>query len=380
MIDDPVQNYEEEREELLALVEEHLVDLHRSEEDLRRPYGTVHQALVLLFFLLLNGAIWILWSDYIDLWIVSSFLFLMLNPFLLLIPEHLRRKEHTKRRTRHRMRKLYHEVKGEISSHLDDIMRESRSLSEIGWNMFFVNFQPLVPGIILIFSLNIVLALYGAYGSGVMSTGSVVMVLFQSVAIIIFYLIIQIVRPYSPGFFGLLLDLPGDYHQRKDQGWISALKFVFAVAFVIAAVSFILVAVFLLPRWTLEHVMTMEQFAPDWRLYPLILIFFTQVTLVRFLQGIYSRRLLQEMLGYKIQVLEGQVLQKTRALPVSFAGFADAGKFACVDRLRAMRVLTIKTEIYTTDVRARFGIFPVWFITPNIGLILGEHGEQKKEE
>lgn len=126
--------------------------------------------------------------------------------------------------------------------------------------------------------------------------------------------------------------------------------------------------------------MTMEQFAPDWRLYPLILLFFTQVTLVRFLQGIYSRRLLLEMLDYKIRVLEAPVLQKTRTLPVSLAGYPDARKFACVERLRAMRVLTIKTEIYTTDVRARFGIFPVWLITPNFGMILGEHGEQKKEK
>jgi hypothetical protein len=378
VIDDPVQNYEEERLELLALVEEHLVDLHQSEEDLLRPYGTLRQALVLLFFLILNGVIWIFWADYIDLWIVSSFLFLMLNPFLLLIPEHLKRKEHAERRSRHRMRKLYREVKGEISTHIDDIMRESRDISEIGWNMFFVNFQPLVPGVILIFALNIVLALYGAYGSGVLSEGSVVMVLFQSVAIIIFYLIIQIFRPYSPGFFGLLLDLPEDYHQRKDLGWIPALKFVFAVAFIVAAVSFILVTVFLLPRWTLEHVMTMEQFAPDWRLYPLILLFFTQVTLVRFLQGIYSRKLLLEMLSYKIQIMEEQVLQKTRALPVSLVGYSDARKFACADRLRAMRVLTIKTEIYTTDVRARFGIFPVWFIMPNLGLILGERGGVEK--
>jgi len=125
--------------------------------------------------------------------------------------------------------------------------------------------------------------------------------------------------------------------------------------------------------------MTMEQFAPDWRLYPLILLFFTQVTLVRFLQGIYSRRLLLDLLGYKIQVLEDTVLRKTRALPVSLEGFSDARKFACADRLRVMRVLTIKTEIYTTDVRARFGIFPVWIVMPNLALILGERENQKKE-
>ena len=75
------------------------------------------------------------------------------------------------------------------------VLAEHRwTIAKIFWNSFFINSQPLAAAFMAIFSLNILFALLRDLGT----VGW--LIIFQSAAILVFYLAIAIFKPYTESF------------------------------------------------------------------------------------------------------------------------------------------------------------------------------------
>jgi hypothetical protein len=96
---------------------------------------------------------------------------------------------------------------------------------------------------------------------------------------------------------------------------------------------------------------------------PLLMIFLSQLLVVRYFQGIYSRRLVLEVSGYNKEVLQNILLSGVQALPDAFD--EDARK-----KLETLSKAYTRLHMFKVDDQAFAGYFPVWMIVPNLDVMI----------
>ncbi|MDD4127978.1 MAG: hypothetical protein PHV39_09915, partial [Methanomicrobium sp.] len=246
-----------EAETIISAAEEELKTLNEMKWKLK--YTTP----ILLLAILLNlGFMLIFTWQYFLYWIMSSFIFLMINPFLLMIPtntddiksyinyfRNLRKHEKNSLEeieSLNNAEKKEHKI-AEKKEMIKNLSKQRKFLSELGWNLFFINCQPLAPGFLVLFALSSVFALAGWLISGQFNEYSSIIVIVQSFAIIVFYLVIVYVQPYSNGFFVGMLRMHSRFKKRYEISWSQGLKYALAAAVLIIGTGLIFIAAILLP-------------------------------------------------------------------------------------------------------------------------------------
>jgi len=360
-----ISEYEAERADLIKRVRKELEHIGRLRDRIHQCSIKKEGTIVVLFLIFSNLIFFHFIEEYIEFWIISSFIFLMLNPFLMLLPAGHRRHD------RKPLKTAIHEIRENVKQNADILYHERSDISEIGWNIFFLNTQPLAPGFIFIFTINIILSVYGGLITNQLRPGSVIVVVFVSFMIMLFYAVIQYKKPYSPGFFGNLLMIPSKYHHKRDEGLLPAFKFAFFIAIASALSGIVIISAFFHPRLVLEHVMISEKIIfVEISILIIIVIFISQLLLVRFMQSRYSMMLMLGMCNYITHLLEDIILKKLIDLPESLNDMSEEEKNGYIEKLLAIKVDIAKTMVYRHRYRTRFGLFPVFFIYPDIDLIV----------
>lgn len=360
-----IRDYGAERVNLINRVIEELEHINRLQERIHQCSIRKEGIIVVLFVIFSNIIFFHFIEEYIEYWIVSSFIFLMLNPFLMLLPAG------NKRHDRKPLKTAIHEIRENVKQNADILYHERTDISEIGWNVFFLNTQPLAPGLILIFMINITLSIYGGIITHQIRFGSMIIVIFVSIMIMLFYTFIQYARPYSPGFFGNLLDIPSKYHRKRNEGILPAFKFAFFIAFAAALSGIVIIAAIFYPRLAIEHVVISEKINfLEFSIMVMIVIFISQLLLVRFMQSRYSMMLMLGMCEYMKHLLKDIILRDLEDLPRSVDALTEEEKNGIMERLLDIKVNIAKTTVYRHMYRTRFGLFPVFFIYPDIDLIV----------
>lgn len=366
-----------EAEKVIAAAESDLVTLSRVKWSLEYTSPILGAALLINLGLLVAYT-----GEYLFYWIMASFLFLMVNPFLLLLPtdtealkSYIRYLIDLGNRKRTSLEEIISwerlgkgaAIPAEAIETARRLTQQRNSLYELGWNLFFINCQPLAPGFLVLFSLSSIFSLAGWLVNGEFTPHSAVIVTVQSAAIIVFYLAIVYVQPYSRGFFAGILGMQSRIKERYNEAWTKGLKYALTVAVVTTVSGIITIAAFVLPGVTYASFISAEA---DIELGAgmFALIFLSQMIVVRHLQGGYSRTLVDSLLSSRIETIRKDVLQAVENLAP-----AVRGGTVTVQMVQDLERITLDLARYRAlkiDYASLFGYFPVCMVTPDVGAIM----------
>jgi len=329
-----------------------------------------YTGVIILICILVNVFFYTITPYYVIGWVVSTFVLLMVNPFILMLPTN-RNKE-----AKAGGDSTVPDVAGllrDISGSAGSLRSRKQVISEVLWNVFFINCQPLVLGFSLIFSINIIFALIGAFVTGVFALQSAGIIIFQSVMIIVFYAGIEHLKPYSSGFFNSIIGVHKNAHEKIRSGWRQGIKFILVVAILAAISGIILFSALLLPGKSLGAIFTIDHIKLGWYILPLLVIFISQVLFVRYLQGASSKNLMIELTGNRLEMLKDNILPTLLSMPENPDTRNGEECDALISRLKSLEVLLLKMEIYKNSYQDLFGFFPVYFIVPDLQLFFKKH-------
>lgn len=366
-----------EAEKVIAAAENDLATLTGVKWSLRFTSPILGAALLINLGLLVAYT-----GEYLFYWIMASFLFLMVNPFLLLLPtdtealkSYIRYLIDLGNRKRTSLEEIISwerlgkgaAIPAEAIETARRLTQQRNSLYELGWNLFFINCQPLAPGFLVLFSLSSIFSLAGWLVNGEFTPHSAVIVTVQSAAIIVFYLAIVYVQPYSRGFFAGILGMQSRIKERYNEAWTKGLKYALTVAVVTTVAGIITIAAIVLPGVTYASFISAEA---DIELGAgmFALIFLSQMIVVRHLQGGYSRTLVDSLLSSRIETIRKDVLQAVENLAP-----AVRGGTVTVQMVQDLERITLDLARYRAlkiDYASLFGYFPVCMVTPDVGAIM----------
>ncbi|MBP2133357.1 hypothetical protein J2128_001311 [Methanomicrobium sp. W14] len=325
-------------------------------------------------------------------WIMASFIFLMINPFLLMLPTDVgeiksyihyfrelknREKKNTEETAKPDKKSLISAGTADKKEMIKNLSKQRKYFYELFWNLFFINCQPLAPGFLVLFSFSSVFAFVG-WRIGTFESYSSVIVIVQSLAIIFFYIAIEYVQPYSRGFFLGMLGMHSRFRKRYHDKWTLGLKYALYAAVIIIGMGLIFIAVILLPGFTYHSFISAEaDFDID--IGAFIVIFVLQTIFVRYLQGKYSRVLVYNLLTSKLEIIKTEILPAISKLESENTGDSTPKKTEMLEKINAE---IIRNEVMRTDYRSLFGYFPVCLINPDINAIksLAENEDKKHDK
>jgi hypothetical protein len=295
----------------------------------------------------------------------------MVNPFLMMIPTEKKSFKLPGKKKKLNRKEVMEEVRAGLSA----LRFEKKILSEMVWNLFFINCHPLVPGFLLLFLGSIFFAVAG-YFTGAFEYTSSLIIIIQSLAIILFYVGIMLVKPYSSGYFSGLLGVRVAVRQRYMAGWIPVLKYILLISITAVIAGTLIIFALLLPGMSLGRVMGIEDV--DIKVVMFLLIFASQIILVRFLQGGYSKKLVTGFMSYKIEVFKKGFLESLNNIPETPEGLTEEEISKYCEIMETIETASVKIRFLKTDHHHFFGYFPVCMIIPDIALILEITEKYKK--
>jgi hypothetical protein len=310
--------------------------------------------LLALDLLLLNILLFFVLDNYMIDWITASFLLYAVNPFIMLIPSTQSIGPRRRKGTRDYLATLRQ----------IELYKNKWTLGKILWNAFFINSQPLAIGFSLVYCVNIIFTL--TYGLGPVTD----LVTFQSIAIIIFYLGIWYLKPYSADFLDSLLDIRTNIYQRIHTRMQPLWMVILSIGTLATLVIIVTIAAMMLPGFTLNAVLDAKAAIKGLGVVPVLVVLISQILLVRFSQGAHSRRMIINLKDRKIEVLNNFV-----DIPlIVYRSKLEKGQIDAVDSFARdfsdIRDAYISSKVYKTTSQDLFGFFPVYLMVPDPDVIL----------
>lgn len=334
-------------------------ELDREEAELaeldRSSGNWLHSIMLVVDLVLANILLWLVVPDYAVYWITASFFLYVVNPFLLLIPSPGVPAEGDAASSLSRLTERF-DGRG-LAAHWSTI-------ATIFWNAFFINNQPLAPAFVAIYSLNILFALLRAPGL----TGW--LIIFQSAAIIVFYLAIAVFKPYRGDFLDSVIGIQDTVTSRIHRHVEPLWKVVLPIGLAAGVVAIVLIAAMLLPGFTLGVIWNSEQTVSGAGFIPVLFVLASQLVLARYTQGAASRRLVRQLRVRKIQLLNTDVLAPLVAYR-SRVALAQPGvleQFA--QNFAGIRSTFISLKIYRMLPQDLAGLLPIHVVVPDLNLVL----------
>jgi hypothetical protein len=311
--------------------------------------------LLLLDIVLVNILLCLVLPEYPLYWITASFFLYVINPFLLLIPSGNSKPGVSKRG-----------IPSRITDRIRDlgITEHKLTIARVFWNSFFINSQPLVPAFLGIYGINIVFSFTRNLGT----LGW--LVVFQSAAILVFYLAIAVFRPYTGGFLESLIDIQNDVygkiHRHIEPFW----QVMLPIGLVAGFVALVLIAAMLLPGFTLGVIWKSEATVTGVGFLPVLFVLASQVIVVRYVQGASSRGLVRQLKERKRTLLKKHVLEPLE----TYRNQLDVPASGAIDRFAKdfadIRATFLSSKVYQTQAQDLYGLFPIYIVIPDLDLIL----------
>lgn len=296
-------------------------------------------------------------------WLVSSFVFLIVNPFIFLIPTGREKGVGSVKDKDFNAKGIYTDLKSSAKI----IKKEKKFFAEFGWKFFFVNCQPLAPGFIGIFFTSMIFGLL-LYAGDIFDRFTCGTLVVQCFAIIVFYAGIWFVKPYSEEFMSNLLGLRVRVKENYRSGYATFFKYILIVAVFAAVGGVVMLLALLLPGYTLGRIIE-DGSEMEFKAIFFIVVFISQVILVRYIQGGSSRKIVENFLRVKQIYLE-KVRSKVHSLDTPGAGDEEEIDTETVEILISAERSALEMNLFRTDYHDFAGYFPVCLISPNIKVLL----------
>lgn len=289
---------------------------------------------------------------YMLMWVVASLYFYMfywLFPLAYGIGLALleRRKETARERTKAEPKELIRSVKEAR------LLRFKRRLVAVGWNVWFLGGVSMTAGYLLIFSIDIAYAVLAGIVLQRLARLTVVLVLVQSAGIILYYLAVFFLRPYSSEFASWLVSVVRGRHEQRVQGR-SGIAPTALLAGLSLTLAVLLVVAILFPGFTLDRILPVNQLrAAAYHLYLLTLLA-SQLVIMLVLQSWLSRVIARPVLGSGERALS----RESRALRL----VQRRRSRRRLRRLERSISLLAESRLYRVQPVRLFGIFTLFLL------------------
>lgn len=337
------------------LLEEIEKEQHEQIRLLRSDTKVHHNTLFIIGALLGNIVGASLIPDYMVYWIAASFFLYVLSPLILFIPTEKKEVIFPPKRN---LEKYLEFIKSrEISSN-------TKTLGHIIWNVFFINSQPLSIAFCLIYLVDFIFAFITGFFIHTLPLGTAILVIIQSLAIIIYYAGVWEYRPYSLHF----VDTIFKFHERIKIRLKDAWKVILLIGSISSALSLLIVTAMILPGFTLGQVIKAPNIINEVTVLPIVLIFLSQLVIVRYLQGIYSKEMVLSLSEKKVNILKYGILPNLMQSRSDDSTVSSPKEY--LEKFRHLKKLYLQSRMYTQKFHHLFGYLPVYLIVPDFSLIL----------
>ena len=330
------------------VVQDELAAVQKDRSDLMIPrgYPGLH-LIVLIACVLVNIAFFLSRLDYFGLFIAASFYLNMYYFITLILPTNFE-KSRVPAADLSRLRTWF----GEIG-----VKSGTSQFTRLFINSLFINNRGLSLGIGLIFSIDIVFALAEfTYGLPLRTT---VIVVTQCAVIVIFYLLVWKMEPFSTTYVKKVEQAKSHLHRRNIPPQMVAAIFLFGV---MMAVFLFLVTIIYLPGVTVNAFLNQSELTGLGHLFGLLAILaISQYFIIRFIHGITSRTMAERLFDFKEQSLQDLLEAEDTPTP----GDTEPGK----THLEKSSLL-LESKIFIVKRSTLGGTFPVFVVDLDFSVLM----------
>ncbi len=303
----------------------------------------------ILFSCILTNIIFLLtMSDYFAIFIAASFYLNMFYFVILLIPTNFDRTVLSKNEI----------IRFHAWLRDSGVKSGTSRFTRLFINSFFINSRALSLGIGLIFSVDIVFALV-SYTIMDLPLSTTVIVIAQCGIIILFYLLVWEIEPFSTKFKRNVEQVKRKLSRGNIPQWMVSAIFMTGV---LLAVFLFLTAIILLPGMTVTAFMSQSGLNKLAYLVLFITILaVSQYFLIRHIHGITSRAVASHILDFQEDVLK------------ELTGIHDAGSSRNPDEGKdwfEMTALLLESRIYSVQQHTLLGVFPVYTVDIDVSALM----------
>ncbi|MDR0981312.1 MAG: hypothetical protein LBL85_06035 [Methanocalculaceae archaeon] len=284
--------------------------------------------------------------DVLMMWIVASLFIYMFYFFLMMIPSlgsgtstHI-----TDANTHIRIREFLR-----LANLLKTFRKNKVTFIEIFWNAFLINAKPLAKGFAIIYCVDVVCAVI-LYAEEMIDLHLLLIIILQILVILAFYAKIVRTKPDAPGFF-----VPRSVTAETPETEVAKFKIWLYISTAAMFTGLLIVGAMLFPGLTLNQYLEFISILPTE--YPIILLLtlLTQAVIIRYYQGVESRRLMATLNTRHIAALKDDLLPRVRAVEP--------------EQMNELRREFLILRMNKLVVQEFFKRFPVYAILPNFLLI-----------
>ena len=341
------------------LIKSEIATLREEQQSLKNQGRTGTITTTLLFFsVIVNITVFLLIPMYISLFITASFYLYMIYFITLLIPIGGGTARFFPEKTRAFFRTLYR----------TGIITTSDRLARIFMDAFFINSRALCSGFVIVFSLDVVYALAG-FIDGMFDSHALFVILFQAVAILIFYFLLWRLEPGSTRFQQEIREIRGAFTGRWYPSWVITLLFGTAALLVLLI---IVTTIILLPGMTVQTFLSLSglmHFENFFFFTGVLLV--SQYIIVRFFHGIASADMAVRFADARISSLRS-VEREENLAGVKGGSESESHDDLSEKEMRDATSALLESRIYRLDLKTLWGAFPVYLINLDFSIVFDE--------
>ena len=293
-------------------------------------------------------------------WLIVAILLYSYNFLLMLIPT-------TTERIRPEDKDIAPVIKKEKQWLAVRLLLTKRKLAiEIGLTVLLGGLVPLSLSFSIIFGLALFFAIYFGFLVHIIAGQAVLLIVVQIVFIILFYLLMLFIEPQAQGITKIAISFKEKFDEARYKGRKAYFLIVLGMISLITVAGVLVIGAMLLPGFMLPS------FFDDMAGFPsvdpsiIILVFISQLIIMRHFQGIMSRWMAINLLKVRIRDLNKDILGRLAVLEIAPD---EEGIMASLRYLRKKYYSIVIYDIIQQDI---FGYSPVYLVGPRLRYVLDE--------
>lgn len=243
-----------------------------------------------------------------------------------------------------------------------NLLRFKNRLIAVGWNVWFLGAVSMTAGYLFIYSVDILFAVLLGFVFRGLAILTVALVVSQSIGIILYYLVVFFLRPYSSDFSAWLAALMQGRRERKAQGHSSV-----GPTAVLGGVLFVLLALMLITMFFPD--IPLDRFVPVAELRParfhffLVIMLASQLVIMQVWHRWLSRRITRPILAAS----ERGLAREARALRRQMRSRSPHGRRRRIDRAVS---LLAEAKLYRVRPVRPIGLFTLFLLGSDFMAVL----------
>jgi hypothetical protein len=246
------------------------------------------------------------------------------------------------------------------------LLRKKKLAVEMGLTLFLGRMVPLTASFTVILGLGMSILVYFLFTGYTAATGLVWLIIIQVLLILIFYALLNFLRPQSQGITSLARSWKRRLGAAQSRGRISRFFVRSAAVGVVVTSIALFIGALITPGVTLITLLTSLGDFTAFDLLIFVGLFIVQLWAMRSLQSLMSQRMAIDLLHVRIDVLQ-QLLGSAETLGEN--GGSELDEFESLDSLLYKYYSIMVYDIFRLDF---FGLAPVYLVGPRLKYVLDE--------